>query len=164
MRFKSFIIPEGKHRSTWSWRPFFSNKRTFKFIFNRSTEYYIGDNQDALNKLVGFSDGGLNHHKNSFRLAWRYNPLKKKIELFSYTYVNGEREARFLTDVPFNTLTTCEVRCLGTDVYRILINGYMVFYEKRSTKVKTCYKHMLYPYFGGTVPAPHYISMSLSWK
>jgi hypothetical protein len=132
------------------------------FIFDYTALYNIGDKQDTINKLIGFSDGTLNHHNNSFRLGWLYSPPKNKIEIYAYVYRDGENERNFLFDVEIFEPVKVDVRC-QKDVYRIVLNDYQVFYAKRSTKIRLPYKHMLWPYFGGTVVAPHDIYIQINW-
>lgn len=132
------------------------------FTFDDTARYDLGNKQDTINKLIGFSDGTFNHHKNSFRLGWLYNPHKDKIEISAYIYRDGENERYFLFDVDIYEPVKVNVKCLR-DVYRIVLNDYQVFYTKRSTKIKLPYKHMLWPYFGGTVVAPHNINIQINW-
>lgn len=156
----NFLIRKGKHRSTFSWRPFFKKKVSFFFMFTNSCMYELEESQDALNKLVGFSDGGFDHHFNSFRIAWRFN--NGIIELFSYVYRNGERDFFKIHEVEIGEPTEISVE-VRDDIYRIVVNNYKVFYAKRGY-ISSRYKHMLWPYFGGTQVAPHDVKIKLRWK
>jgi hypothetical protein len=156
-------IPKGRHRSRISWQPFFKRKKIFTFVFDSSARYDVGKNQDALNKLVGFSDGCFNHHKNSFRLAWRYNKEKDCVEIHSYIYVDGERHTSFISDVPLFSSQSIEVEC-RKDIYRVVLNNFYVFYYNRFSRSVYSYKHMLWPYFGGQAVAPHRVSILINWK
>jgi hypothetical protein len=60
----------------------------FKFTESCLYEFHDEDQFD-FNKLFGFSIGY--HHNNSFRFAWRPNDLIDKIEVATYSYINGER-------------------------------------------------------------------------
>jgi hypothetical protein len=160
---KSLLIRRGRHRSRFAWCPFFKKKKTFIFVFNETARYDIGENQDALNKLVGFSDGGINHHKNSFRLAWRYNKEYDLVEIHAYTYLDGERTSQHIVDCQIRQPMRVEVE-IRPDVYRVVVNRYRISYYNRSKNIKCGYKHMLWPYFGGKAKAPHNIWISLIWK
>jgi hypothetical protein len=151
------VIKGGRHRSTFSWKPFFGDGKMYRFYFDNSAIYnFNGPHQFAVNKLLGFTDGTINHHKNSFRIGWRYVPESNNIEISAYTYVDGVRNNEVLTTIEIFEQMSCEVTCLE-GVYRIVINEFKVHYVKRSTNIKWKYKHSLYPYFGGEMVAPQYI-------
>jgi hypothetical protein len=164
IRWKTISIKRGRHRSKFSWVPFFVNGKAFSVVFDESAKYELPEpHNHAINKLIGFSDGGLNHHRNSFRLGWRYDSEKDKIEVLSYVYVDGIVIFRSVAFVNFYQPITFEVSC-QEDVYRILENRYKVHYAPRSQNIKWKYKHMLWPYFGGQKKAPHSIFLMLNWK
>lgn len=164
MRWKGFTIKKGRHRSTFSWKPFFSSGKIFLFIFNDSAKYVLPEpHQLAINKLIGFSDGCLNHHKNSFRIGWRYLVETNEIEILSYTYVDGEMSFKPLTRVSLYTQTSVAVSCEDGH-YRVLVDNYKVHYIPRSKKIKWKYKHLLYPYFGGQKVAQKFIHIMVHWK
>ena len=70
MRLRSLVIRKGWHRSMFAWKPFFKNGKVFTFTFNDTARYQLLPPHELdINKLVGFADGCLNHHKNSFRIG-----------------------------------------------------------------------------------------------
>ena len=164
MRWRSAIIKKGKHRSTIAWRPFFGKGKVFHFAFNESARYGLPNPHELdVNKIIGFADGCLNHHKNSFRLGWRYNLAQDTIEILAYTYVDGVRDIQRLDTIGIFDAVKCEVTCQDT-IYRVVINDHKVHYVRRSHNIKWGYKHLLYPYFGGKMTAPHSILMLIHWK
>lgn len=151
------------HRSTIKWSPFFKKTRKFEFFFP-GTSRYIFNTSDvfAINKLIGFSDGTLNHHKNSFRIGWNYEVAHDNIAVYAYTYVDGERVSKRLGRVPIDFENTLEVSCLKGE-YLVNFNN-TLHRMKRSEKIRCNYKHMLWPYFGGQRTAPHTMGFYLRWK
>jgi hypothetical protein len=164
MNWKNLTIKKGRHRSTFSWKPFFSSGKIFLFSFNDSSKYVLPEpHQLAINKLVGFTDGCINHHKNSFRIGWRYLIDTNQVEVLSYTYVDGEMSFKLLSTVDLYTNISVAVSC-EEDHYRVLVENYKVHYIPRSKKIKWKYKHMLYPYFGGQKVAQNFIYFLVHWK
>lgn len=162
-RWKEFIIPDGKHRSKVSWLPFFKDSISYVFSFDNSAKYNFNDvDQLDVNKLIGFSDGGLNHHKNSFRLGWRYDIHTDRVSILYYTYVDGDRDFGVLGTVPVYSIMECKVTCVHGS-YKILIDRKVEYNIARSKSIKCKYKHMLWPYFGGNRRAPHFITIFLRW-
>ena len=72
--FRTYIIPEGEHRSGNFFNHPVNSRINFKFILDESAEYTteIAENQYDVNKIYGFSDFGKAHQKYSIRLGWRY--------------------------------------------------------------------------------------------
>lgn len=157
------IIPQGWHRSMALWYPMFRNVLKFQFYFNETGRYIFTDgNEDAINKLLGFADGGLNHHKNSFRIGWNYDPQKDCIRIYAYVYIDGERKSTLLGCTKLYEENAVIVKCLKGQ-YRVIFNNTVV-HVPRGEGVKWKYKHMLWPYFGGVRKAPHAIALFTKWK
>lgn len=158
---RDFIILRGWHRAVmFRWHPFFSKRISFETVFN-STVFH--DNSlGYVHKLVGFSDGGLNHHKNSFRIAWTADYTENFIRLFAYIYIDGVRNIFPLFNVAPGKKLNFEM-VTHKKHYIVVVEG-IIYKFPRSTKILTNYKHILYPYFGGKEVAPHTMWLQTNWK
>lgn len=140
-------------------------KYTIRFL--SSAEYELSENKTQVNKLVGC--GQLHHHFNSIRVGWRYSVAKNCVELFSYSYTNGERHYTFLKDVKigqdFNVIVEYEAKGKKS-LYRILVDEILCYNSWELTKwwqrVPLLYE--CFPYFGGTMPAPKNINILIKSK
>lgn len=158
-----FVITKGCHRSKLAWHPFFRNTIKYKFILTDSAKYSIlDDDRYDINKLIGFSDGSLNHHKNSFRIGWNYDSGKDEFILYAYTYVDGKRQYEVIGHTSSNIECEVSVTCID-GWYCIDFDG-SIYYIKRSSNIGSNYKHMLWPYFGGNKKAPNTIKLFLKWR
>ena len=134
--------------------------------FDKSCLYTLDTNYDQINKLYGLGEGL--HHSNSARFGWR-SVDGKTIEIMAYTHINGERQSKKLMD--------CSVdEWLKLDLY--LEKGKYVFIgenedgekAKVSMPSKTgfffgrLFTYKLFPYFGGSVAAPHQMSIEVVEK
>ncbi|MCS6823954.1 MAG: hypothetical protein NZ529_06630 [Cytophagaceae bacterium] len=155
--FETFTIKAGTHRSTQ--KVSLLQRKQLKFIayFDSSAIYTLSDSveQYDINKLFGFSDCGTLHEQNSARFGWRY--LNNRIEIFAYVYCNGVRHTQYLTCVsPFEQV-----------IYQIIAeNNFYIFNVKdayaelpRACNDEHNIKYHLFPYFGGTLEAPHDINI-----
>lgn len=157
------IIPQGWHRSMALWYPMFRDTLKFQFYFSETGRYIFHDgNEEAVNKIVGFADGRLNHHKNSFRIGWNYDSQNDRIRIYAYTYVDGVRGVWFLGFTNLFEENAVIVKCMKGQ-YRVIFNN-EVFHIPRSKRIKWKYKHLLWPYFGGVRKAPHSIAIFLKWR
>lgn len=158
------VIPQGWHRSMASWKPFTRGSSKFQFYFNDTARYISDDpaNQEAINKLVGFADGTLNHHKNSFRVGWNYDPQNDRFRVYAYVYIDGTRLSTLLGYSKLYEDNAVIVKC-EEGSYQVTFNN-TIHVVPRSTKIKCKYKHMLWPYFGGEERAPHPIAVFLKWR
>jgi hypothetical protein len=143
---KKYTIKKGKHYSL-NFPKLFWNKEKMKitFKFDSSAIYNIpGDDMKDWNKLFGFSRGL--HHKNSVRLAWRWNNEISKIEITEYYYTNGVRK---YNDTPLLSINPNETHNLEIEIE-----------NKNSCKLG----YALFPFFGGNVPAPHDVTIQVSYS
>lgn len=148
-----------KHRSTIAYKPTCKDKFTYTFKFTDSCVYSIPE-QDSVNKLTGFADGSLNHHRNSFRIGWSYDPTNNNIKLYAYMYRNGIRAIDYLYSIPLNQTHSITVTSTPTS-YIVRSENRITSYERPPHK-KNNYKHHLYPYFGGKYPTPQPLIIYLS--
>lgn len=79
-----YKIDKGSFRAVWFLR--FSRKKKLKgeIKFLGDVSYYL-NNQKHAHTLIGLSDG-----KDSCRLAWRYLPTTKQIEILTVTVKKGK--------------------------------------------------------------------------
>lgn len=142
---KKYLIKKGKH---YSFRfPFLVwNKKRMevKFRFDDSAVYQIDSkNQSDWNKIFGFSRGF--HHRNSIRLAWRWNQKISKVEIAEYRYTDGIRSySKPILAINPNETHTLEISIGNPSSFKL---GYI-----------------LYPYFGGNIVTPHDISVQVSYS
>ena len=135
----------------------------YEFVFDESCEYLLNGNGDQWdwNKLYGWSLG-FNHHKNSVRLVWRYNPIEKVIEVAPYCYIDGKcvlPDKSVISKVNIGEKIKTSIEILGNTARVIINNGisctYHYFFEG-------CVKKPLlgcWFYFGGNRKAPHDITI-----
>ncbi len=160
--FETFTIRKGEHSSGARLDFLERNKLTFKAYFDSSATYEISDPLmwNAKNKLLGFSDCNVQHHVSSARFAWQW--MEDKLEIYAYTYVQGERQEAFIGTVEINTVNTYTIE-LTTDSYVFYLNNYEPVIMPRVSNCDKGAYYMLWPYFGGQIPAPHDIEISIAF-
>lgn len=92
---KIYSVRKNKHYSGFRFRPFIRKKELKAWVcFTDSCRYYTEDLQlkEQVNKLFGF--GSILHHRNSYRIGWRYNQENDVIDLFEYFYIKGQRHIK----------------------------------------------------------------------
>lgn len=131
----------------------------YEFVFDESCEYLLdnGDQWDW-NKLYGWSLG-FNHHKNSVRLVWRYNPIEHVIEVAPHCY-NGERcvlpTKSKITKIKIGEKVRTSIEVFD-NIARVSIDNYQY-----TLQFIDCEKNPLFGcwyYFGGNRKAPHDITI-----
>lgn len=156
-----FLIRTGEHyASPRLVEQFSAGKLAFKAKFDESAMYDLGDPslQSNHNKLMGFSDCNSQHHVNSARFAWRW--YNNELQIWAYCYVDSARIEEFVATVSLNKEYLYEIAVTPTSY---------VFYldEERKVEVPKAQicgeglSYMLYPYFGGTVPAPRDVRIEI---
>jgi hypothetical protein len=158
---KIFVIPEGDHYANpRMFQSLQSNTLDFKAVFNETAIYEFEDKsfQDSKNKLLGFSDCNSMHHENSARFAWQW--YNQELEIYAYCYVNGERKERFVGTVNLNEPNHYRLTLTDSNYIFQLNDLEPVYIERANICDKGAY-YMLWPYFGGSLPAPHDISLSI---
>lgn len=165
-----YTIRKGKHYCHP--RPFSLkwNLKTlaFDFTFLPDCMYNLGnEDQFDYNKLFGIG-WGLNHHKNSYRLGWRYDVVSGKIEIAQYYYNKGVRK--------FNTILFVEIgKTYGVKLKFLRdnnsITAYIIDLEAGVLMDSTDldyyfesvsrFSFLLFPYFGGNQTAPHDMNISI---
>lgn len=159
---RHFIIKKGEHYSTPRLAEMLQSKRLrFKATFDESAIYDFNDAalQTNKNKLLGFSDCNSLHHENSARFAWQW--LNDRLEIYAYCYVGGERVEQFVGVVNINEENEYEIE-LTSHGYIFYLNNEKITTIARSNSCDQGAYYMLYPYFGGSEPAPHQVRIDIS--
>jgi len=158
---RDFIIRESEHyASPRIVQSLQSNTLSFSAKFNETAMYQF-DNagfQDSKNKLLGFSDCNSLHHENSARFAWQW--YKDQLEIYAYCYVNGERTEKFIGVVKLHEINRYQLKVTDEN-YVFQLNNQEPISLKRGTACDKGIYYMLWPYFGGSIPAPHDVHISL---
>ena len=152
--FTSWWIRAGQHYAEGNQYPQASiNQMRFKVLFDSSCIYtsQVPENQEDINKLMGFSDCGEFHQVSSARFGWNW--LRDSLRIHAYCYVNSVRVYKELGAVPLNRVQHCELRVLP-ESYVFILNGRADTLSRGCTD-SLAMGYKLYPYFGGNEPAPH---------
>lgn len=158
---REFLIRAGEHYATPRLLETVSSSNLkFRATFDESASYTLDDPsmQANMNKLMGFSDCGNLHHENSARFAWAW--LDNQLKIYAYCYVDSIRVHTFVGTVNLNEENLYEIRIEG-DSYVFYLNGERKAEVTRKPECEDGIKYMLYPYFGGSVPAPHDVRVKI---
>ncbi len=161
---RQFVIPKGEHYAVPRVvETLQSNRLVFTAKFDASCQYAFAETsfQDSKNKLLGFSDCNSMHHENSARFAWQW--LHDRLEIFAYCYVNGERVEQFITVVELEQENQYQIE-LQDDAYVFSVNNQEPVRIERISTCNAGIYYTLWPYFGGTLPAPHDVHLSIRMK
>ena len=164
--FRKFTIQKGAHYCDQNTLSHVSGA-TMSFVAKfDSTAIYpavITDYNHAydVNKLWGFSEGFSNQY-NSARIGWRW--LNGQLQLFAYVYVKGtllrdpiSYDPPFIKSVQIGSEVNCSIAVSGSK-YIFTVDGVTV-QTTRGTTTSTYSGYQQYPYFGGTLTAPHLINI-----
>lgn len=158
---RQFIIKKDEHYATPRLAETLqSGSLKFKATFNSSAIYDLGDPalQSNKNKLMGFSDCNSLHHENSARFAWQW--FNGRLEIYAYCYVNGTRIEEFAGVVGTDEENLYEIELTDTSYIFYLNNIKVVSIARGNVCDKGIY-YKLYPYFGGSVAAPHDVRIAI---
>ncbi|HET9747566.1 MAG TPA: hypothetical protein VFP97_17740 [Chitinophagaceae bacterium] len=124
----------------------------FMVKFDSSAIYQteLPENQYAVNKLWGFSEGTSNHY-NSARIGWSWTD--NALRLYGYAYVSGQLHYQEITSAPIGAEINCSIK-LDAENYLFTVNGVSVNLP-RGTSGSQASGYQQYPYFGGSEVAPH---------
>ena len=152
---KEFLIPVGGHYATPKLMETTETKSmAFRATFDESAQYELEDAslQSNINKLMGFSDCNSHHHLNSARFGWRW--FDNELQIHAYCYVDSIRLHEIVGTVDINEENLYEIS-VTEDAYLFFLNGEQKVSIPRKGSCNEGLNYMLYPYFGGSVPAPH---------
>lgn len=158
---RDFVIAEGQHYATPRlYETFHEDKLAFRATFDASAKYDLGDAslQSNINKLMGFSDCGAHHHANSARFGWLWN--KDHVAIYAYCYVDSVRIHEVIGTVDLNEENLYEIAATE-NAYVFFINGEKKAAIEKGNACEAGVRYMLYPYFGGSVPAPHDVHVAI---
>ena len=153
---KKFVIKKGEQHAKLSYQESAIDNLKFRALFDSSAVYKTikAENQGDINKLYGVSDCGSFHHTNSARFGWRW--YNNQLEIWAYTYINGERKSSFVDTVALDKFYTYQIR-FSDNKYIFILNEKEVEMPRACSGTTKGYK--LFPYFGGDESAPHDISI-----
>ena len=137
-----YTIKAGQHHSCLKFTPFIKRKKVrITFNFGESCRYYPTSvyQEEMVNKLAGF--GCVFHHWRSVRLGWRYDQKTDMIIIYHYEYNRGK----------LNYFPIHKVKIGQTE--QMILESDKPFYFGR----------MLYPYYGGKIPAPHDVKLKMEF-
>jgi hypothetical protein len=167
----TYTIKPGNHYSRWLPSITFRDFIDFRATLTESCRYDLPvtdyEHDYDINKLAGISTT-LNHHWQSARLGWRCID-GQTFQLLPYTYAHG---ARVTTDTVLATVGPGEeFRCRIEDWethYRYHLwtpaQGYVTHEVPKAPDRLWFNLHLrLHPFFGGTVPSPHRMTILLTW-
>ena len=101
---KTYTIRKGKNYSGYRFKPFYNFKGCLlEFTLHDSCKVET----DGIQKIFGVGD--LNHHKNSFRVGFRYNEILDDFDIFYYCYVNGSLFRNYILSVKANEKKQVEI-------------------------------------------------------
>ncbi|MES2331741.1 MAG: hypothetical protein V4539_19195 [Bacteroidota bacterium] len=168
--FTDYFIPKGQNYSTDSTdivRVGAVNEMKFQFKFDNTAIYTTADptNQGDVNKLYGFADCVsfttlytiAPHHIHSARFGWAWQ--NQALHIYAYYYTDSVRH--------FKDLRTVEIGRAYSAGIKLVPNGYeFTLDNKKDTFPRTCTSttisgYKLYPFFGGTEPAPHDVHIGI---
>jgi len=164
--FRKFTIKQGAHycdQNTLSHVSGTTMNFVAKFDSTAISPAVITDYNHAydVNKLWGFSEGFSNQY-NSARIGWRW--LNGQLQLFAYVYVKGtllrdpiSYDPPFIKSVKIGSEVNCSIAVSGSK-YIFTVDG-VVVQTARGTTSGTYSGYQQYPYFGGTLTAPHLINI-----
>ncbi|WP_152425074.1 hypothetical protein [Nafulsella turpanensis] len=153
---EKYVILTGEHHATLSFENVALDQLKFNALFDSTAIYSTIDpaNQADINKLYGMADCNSYHHTNSARFGWRWH--EEQLEIWAYTYVNGERNSAFVDTVSLGVFNEYEISFEDNN-YRFRLNEKEVEMPRQCEATAEGYK--LFPYFGGDETAPHDISI-----
>jgi hypothetical protein len=158
---RHFIIRKGEHYATHRVVESLQTEAlVFRARFDESAKYNFKEEgfQDSKNKLLGFSDCNSLHHENSARFAWQW--FNDQLEIYAYCYVNGARVEQYVGTVNMGDFNRYEIR-LSYDKYLFRLNDEQSVEISRGNNCNIGLYYMLWPYFGGSLPAPHDVRIDI---
>lgn len=158
--FRTFVIPEGEHYSTYAIESMQSTSLNFKVLFDSTAIYQTIDpiQQFSTNKLLGFADCNSHHHENSARFGWQW--VKNELQIIAYNYVNSQRQEEFVGVVDIGVISNYRIE-ITDDHYIFTLDDYPQVIMERGNNCNVGVYYMLFPYFGGQEVAPHDITIKI---
>jgi hypothetical protein len=158
--FQTFLISKGNHYAEGRHLESLQTDRLlFEAKFDESAIYTFDEAgfQDSKNKLLGFAECNTQHHENSARFAWQW--YHGQIEIYAYCYRDGARVEQYLGTTYPGEINQYEI-VLTPNTYNFRLKNVNVTIERGSVCNFGAYQ-MLWPYFGGQLPAPHDVRIDI---
>ena len=158
--FITYTIKSGNHEVEHNSNGLFTGTGIrFQAVFDSSCIYRtsLPENQNDINKLIGFSDCNSQHQTNSARFGWNWRD--NALRIYAYIYVDSQRQEKELGTVELGKIASFNLRTDGNN-YVFTFNGIDTNMPRHcSAGLGVAYK--LLPYFGGNEPAPHDIKIKV---
>lgn len=158
-QYSIFTIQKGAHHCDQNpVTPVTTSEMKFMVKFDSSAIYQtvLPENQYAINKLWGFSEG-MDNHYNSARIGWSWT--SDALRLYGYVYVNGELHYQEITSVLIGEEIACTIK-LVENTYLFTVNGVTASLPRGLSSAQAN-GYQQYPYFGGIEVAPHVITIQI---
>ena len=158
-----FSVEEGK----WDFKParfFQPSQRTLSWhTMFRDNCWYNADKFPAydrldLNKLYGIQSARI--HQNSAMIAWRAEQ-DSVIAIYAYWYINGKRDMLRMGETATSKFDWYRVR-VKDNKYVFEFNYLPPIVIEGVDKNFWLNSYRIYPWFGGTQPAPHYMEIIIN--
>lgn len=164
--FQAYTIQKGAH---------YADQRPLKAVFGTSLNFTVRFDSSAIypavvtdynhaldaNKLWGFSEGADNQ-QNSARIGWRW--YNNKLQLLAYVHKNGQvlrdpvsYDPPIIKAVKLGEPIACSIAVSGYE-YVFTVDG-VTRRMPRAINTASFSGLQQYPYFGGTLVAPHRITI-----
>ncbi len=159
----NYIIPSGEHYClNNSYLPYSDSVMNFMVRFDSSAIYstVLPENQEDINKLMGFSDNRSGHHEFSARIGWRWS--NDALRLFGYVYNQGQPMSKEISTIPIGSFVNCSIKV--SEGFYYFSAGDAEIRLPRAAKGLKAEGYLLYPYFGGDETAPHEILIQIIKK
>jgi hypothetical protein len=156
-QYSAFVIQQGAHHADQNpVKPVTTSEMKFMVKFDSSAVYQtvLPENQYAINKLWGFSEG-IDNHVNSARIGWSWTD--NALRLYGYVYVHGILHSQEITSVAVGAEISCSIKP-QEDRYLFSINASTVSLPRGPSGAQAI-GYQQYPYFGGNEVAPHVITI-----
>jgi hypothetical protein len=156
--YNTFTIKKDTHRSTNSINYSNNTKFNWDIEFDSSAIYSTKDtnNQLDINKLIGWSDCGLDHLESSIRFGWRW--INDTLEIHWFKHENGSFSFDKIAKIDICKPYNYRLKIHDWD-YELQVDGVKVFVPRNCVRQRRRYQ--LYPYFGGDETAPHDITIKI---
>ncbi|MCE7038861.1 hypothetical protein [Dyadobacter sp. CY312] len=158
--FITYTIKTGSHEVENNTNGLFtSSSMRFQAVFDSSCIYKnrFAENQNDINKLMGFSDCSSPHQSNSARFGWNWRD--NALRIYAYIYVDGQRQEKELGTTEIGKVTSFGIKTDGNS-YIFTFNGHDTAMPRHCSG-GTGIAYKLLPYFGGDEPAPQDIRIKI---
>lgn len=161
---KTYIIKSGKHYSEGlNFGLTLKDQIRFVGIFDESCVYDHGNHENYdINKLYGFSTS-IHHHIQSARVGWRcLDGINIQLLTYSYDGWKNRLKEKILGTVLPNQEFTCTIT-IGAEKFKYDFKTLGKSNSAEDPIRRKCwpFRYLLYPYFGGNIPAPHDMKINI---